>query len=193
MFIPLILAVVGFISIDCGASTSYTDANSIDWVPDTGYILTGANSGNVTVGIYTDPPYQTLRYFPEGRSKYCYVLNATFNDTYLIRSRFLYGMYDGGPGGNRYPEFDLTIDANLVGGVFPDATNTGVTYDTIVVAVSSNIYVCLEPHSPVDVPFINSLELRSLGPASLYYPLPYQNCYLNNRDRWNFGSGDLTR
>jgi hypothetical protein len=67
----------GFISIDCGLNTAnYTDSNNITWVPDTGYIFTGQNLDLIPSDTKT---LQSLRYFPQNRSKDCYVLPAIPN------------------------------------------------------------------------------------------------------------------
>jgi hypothetical protein len=182
----------GFLSIDCGALAAYTDPIlNISWVPDSPYITTGLNSANATSNIYTTVRYKTVRYFPEPRSKHCYVLPATFNETYLLRTTFLYGDYDGGAARHT---FHLTVDTYDAGEVYLGADNSDrVIYEITLVATAANIYVCLVPDVVgVDVPFISFLELRSLGIGELY-PKANGGYYLFTMYRENFGSDTSLR
>lgn len=181
----------GFLSIDCGVTAAYTDPNiSISWVPDSPYITTGLNSANATSTIYTFERYKTVRYFPEPRSKHCYVLPATVNGTYLLRTTFLYGNYDGGAASHN---FHLAVDTYDVGEVLGTDTSARVIYEITLVASAANIYVCLVPDVVgFDVPFISSLELRSLGIETLY-PKANGGYYLFNIYRKNFGSDTFLR
>ncbi|CAK9258958.1 unnamed protein product [Sphagnum jensenii] len=107
--LTLVQAQLGFISIDCGLSAAaYIDANNITWVPDTNYTFTGQNFDLVTSDTKT---LQSLRYFPEGRSKDCYVLPATPDNTYMVRVFFLYADFLGT---DAPPTFDLEIEALFV-------------------------------------------------------------------------------
>lgn len=93
----LVSVIAGYLSIDCGSDVNYTDSTTgIHWVTDANYISTGKNyAQNGSVGS-NDPlvnkrQAETLRYFPEGRSRDCYVLPMTPGRTYLIRATFYYG------------------------------------------------------------------------------------------------------
>jgi hypothetical protein len=171
----------GFISIDCGLSAAaYTDANNITWVPDTGYTFTGQNFDLVTSDIKT---LQSLRYFPEGRSKDCYVLPAIPSNTYMIRVYFLYADFlgTGAP-----PTFDLEIEALSVGQIdFTGSTENNVQYyEGYLSATKDTIYVCLARIT--GDPFISSLELRPLDTANMY-KIVQQGSYLFNLYHANFG------
>lgn len=181
----------GFLSIDCGALTAYTDPIlNISWVPDSPYVTTGLNSANATSNVYTTVRYKTVRYFPEPRSKHCYVLPATFNGTYLLRIVFLYGDYDNGAARHK---FHLTVDTYDVGEVLGSDTSVRVVFEITLVATAANIYVCLVPDVVgVDVPFISFLELRSLGIGELY-PKANGGYYLFTMYRLNFGSDTSLR
>ncbi len=171
----------GFISIDCGLSAAaYTDANNITWVPDTGYTFTGQNFDLVTSDIKT---LQSLRYFPEGRSKDCYVLPAIPNNTYMIRVYFLYAdsLGTGAP-----PTFDLEIEALSVDQIdFTGSTENNVQYyEGYLSATKDSIYVCLVRMT--GDPFISSLELRPLDTVNMY-KIVQQGSYLFNLYHANFG------
>jgi hypothetical protein len=171
----------GFISIDCGLSgAAYTDANNITWVPDTGYTFTGQNFDLVTSDTKT---LQSLRYFPEGRSKDCYVLPAIQNNTYMVRVYFLYADF---PGTGAPPTFDLEIEALSVGQIdfTGSAENSVQYYEGYLFATKDTIYVCLARIT--GDPFISSLELRPLDTASMY-TIVQQGSYLLNQYHANFG------
>jgi hypothetical protein len=172
----------GFISIDCGLSAAaYTDTNNITWVPDTGYTFTGQNFDLVTSDTKT---LQSLRYFPEGRSKDCYVLPATPDKTYMVRVYFLYADFlgTGAP-----PTFDLQIEALSVGPIdfTGSAENNVQSAEGYLSATKDTIYVCLARMT--GDPFISSLELRPLDTARMY-KIVQQGSYLFNLYHANFGS-----
>ncbi|KAG0561392.1 hypothetical protein KC19_9G061400 [Ceratodon purpureus] len=132
--------------------------------------------------------HQSLRYFPgKGQSKFCYELPATNGTTYLVRTTFRYGIYDGGSI-LKPTSFQLQIDTSNVALIKPD--NSSIWESVIEVtmsAVAPQIYVCLAPTNPgTDVPFINAIELRELGP--LMYPKARQGYMMITRYRYNFGS-----
>jgi len=194
--LTLVQAQSGFISIDCGLSAAaYTDANNITWVPDTGYTFTGQNFDLVTSDTQT---LQSLRYFPEGRSKDCYVLPAIPSNTYMVRVFFLYADFlgTGAP-----PTFDLEIEALSVGQInFTGSAENNVAariystfsaennvqaYEGYLSATKDTIYVCLARIT--GDPFISSLELRPLDTADMY-TIVQQGSYLFNLYHANFGS-----
>ncbi|CAK9861381.1 unnamed protein product [Sphagnum jensenii] len=180
--LTLVQAQPGFISIDCGLSAAaYTDANNITWAPDTGYTFTGQNFDLVTSDTKT---LQSLRYFPEGRSKDCYVLPATPDNTYMVRVYFLYADFlgTGAP-----PTFDLEIEALSVGQInFTGSAENNVQYaEGYLSATKDTIYVCLARIT--GDPFISSVELRPLDTANMY-TIVQQGSYLFNLFHANFGS-----
>jgi hypothetical protein len=171
----------GFLSIDCGLSAAaYTDSNKITWVPDTGYTFTGQNFDHVTSDTKT---LQSLRYFPEGRSKDCYVLPVIPNNTYMVRVFFLYADFigTGAP-----PTFDLEIEAVPVGPIdfTGSAENNLQSYEGYLFATKDTIYVCLARITGET--FISSLELRPLN-TTYMYKIVQQGSYLFNLYHANFG------
>ncbi|CAK9198294.1 unnamed protein product [Sphagnum troendelagicum] len=178
--LTLVQAQPGFISIDCGLSAAaYTDANNITWVPDTGYTFTGQNFDLVTSDTKT---LQSLRYFPEGRSKDCYVLPAIQSSTYMVRVYFLYADFHGT---GAPPTFDLEIEALSVGQIdFTGSAEYNVqSYEGYLSATKDSIYVCLARMT--GDPFISSLELRLLDTGM--YTIVQQGSYLFNLYHANFG------
>jgi hypothetical protein len=170
----------GFISIDCGLNTAnYTDSNNITWVPDTGYIFTGQNFDD---GAADTTPFGSLRYFPEERSKHCYVLPAIPNNTYMVRVNFVYSDFLGT--GGQPPVFHLEIDTVRVGDL-SGFIQPIVLYEVYLSATRDTISVCLA--RVTGVPFISSLELRALH-ADYMHALPQQGYYLMNIYHANFGS-----
>jgi hypothetical protein len=170
----------GFISIDCGLNTAnYTDSNNITWVPDTGYIFTGQNYDLIASDTTT---LQSLRYFPENRSKDCYVLPAIPSNTYMVRVNFLYSDFLGT--GAPPSVFHLEIDTVRVAD-FPGTTISNVLYEFYLSATRDTIYVCLA--RVTGVPFISSLELRAVDTDHMY-TLPRLGYYLMNIYHANFGS-----
>jgi hypothetical protein len=191
----LVQAQPGFISIDCGlTAAAYTDANNITWVPDTGYTFTGQNFDLVTSDTKT---LQSLRYFPEGRSKDCYVLPAIPNNIYMVRVSFLYAEF---PGTAAAPTFGLEIEALFAGQLdftgsaennvagqleFTDSAENNVQYyEGYLSATKDTIYVCLA--RIIGDPFISSLELRLVDIANMY-KIVQQGSYLFNLYHANFG------
>ncbi|CAM6012137.1 unnamed protein product [Sphagnum balticum] len=179
--LTLVQAQPGFISIDCGLSAAaYTDANNITWVPDTGYTFTGQNFDPVTSGTKA---LQSLRYFPEGRSKDCYVLPAIPNNTYMVRVFFLYADFLGT---GASPTFNLEIEAIVYIIDFTGfAENNVQNCEVYLSATKDTIYVCLARIT--GDPFISSLELRPLDTANMY-KIVQQGSYLFNLYHSNFGS-----
>ncbi|RDX58064.1 putative LRR receptor-like protein kinase, partial [Mucuna pruriens] len=101
----------GFISLDCGApDVNYTESTTgINYTSDINFINSGVSK---SIESELKNGYQrqmwTVRSFPEG-IRNCYKINITRGSTYLIRTNFLYGNYDGQ---NMLPQFDLLLGAN---------------------------------------------------------------------------------
>jgi len=169
----------GFVSIDCGSSTTYNDTNGITWVPDTGYTFTGRN---YAPNPKTTNPLDSLRYFPENRDKNCYVLTATPKNFYMVRVSFLYPDFLNS-------SFRLEMEAQLAANITFQANSLTIpqVYEAYLSATSDNIYVCLARSTTTDVPFISSLELRPLDTNNMYQILAQGN-YLYNDYHANFGS-----
>ncbi|CAM6080159.1 unnamed protein product [Sphagnum tenellum] len=186
----------GFISIDCGSNSTYTDSNSITWVPDTGYIFTGRNFNPMQLPGLPPSSLLSLRYFPEDRTKHCYNLPANRSQTYMVRVTFVYFDFLGT--GASPPTFNLEIQAQLPGTV--SFTSSIVSYfESYFVTTSDSIFVCLArinstsgttPTSTMTggIPFITSLELRALDTASMYSAIVKQGLSMYNIWRRNVGA-----
>uniref|UniRef100_U7DTC9 Malectin-like domain-containing protein n=1 Tax=Populus trichocarpa TaxID=3694 RepID=U7DTC9_POPTR len=94
------------VSIDCGASESYTDENSITWRGDDD-IFQNSFSEVVQSSNTVSHVMSTLRVFTS-RKKNCYFIRVD-KGPLLVRASFYYGNYDRelSP-----PSFDLLIDGN---------------------------------------------------------------------------------
>lgn len=151
-----------FLSIDCGASDSYTDSLSINWVGDDDYVHSG-ESHLVELSSSTPHVASTLRVFTSLR-KNCYAINSVnmIGQRLLVRASFYYGNYDGN---NSPPTFDLYFDStywtqvNLTG-----VSDTIVNYEVIYTVNKNNTSICLAQTLPRQFPFISALEFRSLAP-----------------------------
>ncbi|CAM6104702.1 unnamed protein product [Calypogeia fissa] len=189
----------GFVSIDCGATSEYSDAvTSIPWEPDSQYTNTGL-SGQVpfSVGSSLDNSnaLQTFRYFPDGRNKHCYELQTTrANVSFLLRAMFLHG---SAPELTLPIEFDVSVNGticyNVKYNVYDsyDILTTPVEYEGLFYSPGNLTHVCLL--TKTGAPFISSLELRQLdndgkmySPNGTFAGEPGQ--YLANLQRLNFGA-----
>ncbi|XP_028763327.1 probable LRR receptor-like serine/threonine-protein kinase At4g29180 [Neltuma alba] len=167
-----------FISIDCGASSQYTDPKiGISYHTDIGFIETGTNS-IVAPETRTDfgdsflgRQLPTLRFFPEGK-KNCYTLKPKLgkNNNYLIRAFFLYGNYDFK---NQTSTFDLFLNVDFWTTVALDYADYQFA-EVILTPPIDTIQVCLV-NIGKGIPFISVLELQAL-PNSVYLaPSPSQS------------------
>jgi hypothetical protein len=186
-------SIPGFVSIDCGGSSYSDTVTSFSWEGDGNYILTG-KSGTVPITVNsTLDNYRaltTFRYFPEGRSKYCYDLPTASNVSFLLRAMFLQG---------NAVELTLPISFNVaINGTtwFSVNYNIGDSSDTlgspiiqegIFFSPGNLTHFCLV--TGTGVPFISSLELRQLDPDGLMYSFKNSTAkYLSKLQRWNCGA-----
>lgn len=187
----------GFLSIDCGAATAYTDPyTGINWVPDGNYTAVGTNVAAVAGASSTvnNTELQTLRYFKESRKKFCYELPVQSNQSYLVATTFWYGNYDGL---SKPPIFNMAIDATEALSI--DLTNSVYSISVMrreyvrrVAVGQATMSVCLY-QDPVSLttPFISSLELRLLDPVAYVGPWLDAGNFLFSFIRQDFG-GDRT-
>ena len=87
----------GFLSINCGGKTNYTDLNNISWVSDANYIDhlgQTAYIGNATEEAYGSS-LSSLRFFPKPLNKSCYRLPVDPHVPYLLRLWFALGNFSG--------------------------------------------------------------------------------------------------
>lgn len=168
--VPTVSAQQGFLSIACGTTPGvvYLDeSNSLTWVSDNGTYMTIGNTIQQPSAEYFN--LQSLRYFPEGRSKYCYNLsNVDTSFPYLVRASFYMNaslLNETSPF-----QFSLSVDAN---NWFTLTSGDGSASDLLIVQEgifhppNSVMNICLQP--VVGNPFISSLELRQLDPDMYSY------------------------
>ncbi|KAK3411365.1 hypothetical protein EUGRSUZ_I00124, partial [Eucalyptus grandis] len=112
--------------------------NSIQWVGDDAYIKTG-----------------------QPQKKNCYTIDVDGGSKILVRTSFYYGDYDSL---SSPPTFDLLLDGNHWATVNTSTTEAvyGLSYEAIYTVKSNATSVCIAQTLPNQLPFINSLEIRSL-------------------------------
>ncbi|XP_051186918.1 probable LRR receptor-like serine/threonine-protein kinase At4g29180 [Lolium perenne] len=182
----------GFLSIDCGLDAALSGRLNTDtqitYVSDGPYVDGGENHeiGDVrSAGDYTD--LRTLRSFPSGLRN-CYTLPTVSGAKYLVRTQVFYGNYDG-KNDSSSVQFELYLGTN-----FWDKVEN-VSYwpsEAVFVAWASWVPVCLI-NTGNGAPFVNTVELRQLGP-SLYPDVNTdQFMCLCTYDRRNLGATSFTR
>ncbi|KAG4978904.1 hypothetical protein JHK86_038378 [Glycine max] len=179
----------GFISIDCGAPAdiNYTEPKTgINYTSDANFVNTGV-SGTVETEIISSG-YQrqmmNVRSFPEGKRN-CYKINITRGSTYLIRTNFLYGNYDGL---NKAPQFDIHLGANRWYTVTISNASTPQANEIIYVPSLDYLQICLVD-TDHGTPFISAIELRTLK----NYTYVTQFGSLEYYNRWDLGSNNSYR
>ncbi|XP_059458942.1 LRR receptor-like serine/threonine-protein kinase IOS1 isoform X3 [Corylus avellana] len=178
--------VPGFISIACGANSSFTDKTTgINYTSDATFIDSGIIN---SISRSITPSYQrqvsNLRSFPQG-IRNCYTINVTAGTKYLIRAIFLHGNYD--EKGN-LPEFDLYLGANMWDTVKVVNSSFNVTKELIHVPSLNYTHVCLVNTSH-GTPFISAIELRPLKNTSYMT----ESGSLALVSRWDAGSNQSYR
>jgi uncharacterized protein YjbI with pentapeptide repeats len=190
--------VPGSLFINCGSNVSYVDNfTQIPWVPDDQYITTGVKAF-VPLGLELYPQYselKTLRYFPSSAHlKDCYNLPVIPNNTYQVRATFFYGRYDGSVE-NLHPDFELAIDATIVGSNFI-TDFAQFQYAEYWVFTQTNVTsLCLSRFPFSGNPFITAISLVPIYPNinSTAYGYLYGGAYYHTFFRWNFGGSGLLR
>ncbi|MFS7908663.1 putative protein kinase RLK-Pelle-LRR-I-1 family [Helianthus anomalus] len=171
----------GFVSLDCGGQTNFTDNLGLDWTPDN-QIIYGITT-NISVTNETRQQYHTVRYFPADNRKYCYTLDVKSRTRYLIRATFLYGNFDNN---NVYPKFDISMGPTPWATIVISDANTIESQELIFLASGSTVSVCLS-NATTGQPFISTLELRPFN-GSIYLT-PFENqFFLSVSARINFGA-----
>lgn len=177
----------GFISLDCGATSNYNDSRTgLEWVPD----ILFTNMGQTKAIKYPRllSWLTTLRYFPERFvNKYCYLLPVYEGRTYLLRTSYYYGNYDGR---NSPPVFDQIIDGTKWGLVNTStlySTGSYSFYEAVIKSTGKTLSLCLgRNEQTVGDPFISAIELRLLAP-SIYNATDFENYGMSLVARSNFG------
>ncbi|KAK4485722.1 hypothetical protein RD792_008368 [Penstemon davidsonii] len=183
--IPSILSqVTEFISIDCGATSNYTDNRTgLTWISDDKITSQGI-SVRVQNTYVNSLQYQTRRDFPTDNKKYCYTLTTQERRRYIVRATFLYGNNSVIQG--TYPKFQLYLDATKWSTVTIVESSRVYVKEMIIRAPSYSIDVCL-CCATTGSPFISTLEMRPLN-LSMYATDYEDNFYLTVAQRVNFGA-----
>lgn len=172
-------------SIDCGASSNYTDENSIVWTGDDSLIQSG-ESQVVQSSYAVSHVMSTLRVFMT-RNKNCYSISVTKYQKVLVRPSFFYGNYDRK---SSPPSFDLHFDGNHWGTVVTSLDQV-VYFEVIYVAKGDALSVCVAQTKENQFPFMSALEVRTLDSNS-YANLDITYALLLSR-RIAFGRQSLVR
>ncbi|KAI5566548.1 hypothetical protein BDE02_13G027800 [Populus trichocarpa] len=172
------------VSIDCGASESYTDENSITWRGDDD-IFQSSFSEVVQSSNTVSHVMSTLRVFTS-RKKNCYFISVD-KGPLLVRASFYYGNYDRklSP-----PSFDLLIDGNHWTKVITSLDKL-LYYEVVYVVESDATNICLAQTQPNQFPFISALEVRSLDPKMYSYVDPKYALFV--RSRFAYGASATVR
>ncbi|XP_057781676.1 probable LRR receptor-like serine/threonine-protein kinase At5g59680 [Salvia miltiorrhiza] len=154
--LPLLSADV-FLSIDCGASTSYKDESGIVWTGDSLYAANG-ESRSVASSNSFSRVMDTMRVFTTGRRN-CYNINTgATRGRLLVRAHFFYGNYDGK---SSPPTFDLSFDGNDWATVETSSTES-YYYEVIYVSKKDSMSVCVAQTVTGQFPFVSAITVRSL-------------------------------
>ncbi|WZZ69984.1 hypothetical protein YC2023_081354 [Brassica napus] len=141
----------GFVSIDCGlpdGSRYIDETTDINYISDVEFVETGT-SHSIDTEFRTSSleiQFNNVRSFPQGKRN-CYRVQPPQGkgSKHLIRTRFMYGNYDGQ---HKTPEFDLYLGVNL--------------WESIIHTLGSDhVQVCLVDKGR-GTPFMSVLELRLL-------------------------------
>ena len=172
----------GFLSIDCGSSTVYSDEG---WIGDEAYIQNG-ESKRVQSGNSLSQVMDTLRVF-SSRNKNCYSLVAEKGEKVLVRASFYYGNYDQK---SSPPTFALQFDGNPWATVVT-SSDLVIYYEAIYAVKGDSTSVCVAQTQANQFPFISALEMASLG-SNMYSSLD-SNYALFLRRRVAFGANETIR
>ncbi|KAF8396708.1 hypothetical protein HHK36_018335 [Tetracentron sinense] len=174
-----------FVNLDCGSSDIYTDENSLIWYGDDSYIQNGESK---TVQASSSIPHvlSTLRVFST-RKKNCYSFDAGTGGKVLVRASFYYGNYDKK---SSPPTFDLQFDGNYWATVVT-SSDQAVYYEAIYDIKGQSLSVCLAQTKPDQLPFISTLEVRSLDSGMYGHADPNSALLLTRRVA--FGTNDTVR
>ncbi|KAJ4833994.1 hypothetical protein Tsubulata_016525 [Turnera subulata] len=156
LFFAFPAALYADVSIDCGASGSYTDENLIIWMGDDTVMDNGQSIAIQSNSI--SHVMATLRVFTT-RKKNCYSITTTKGAQVLVRASFFYGNYDKK---SAPPSFELHFDGN-----YWDTIKTSLdqlVYNEVIYVPKSDVMsVCLAQIHPDQFPFISALEVRNLA------------------------------
>ncbi|KAJ6775299.1 hypothetical protein OIU79_018472 [Salix purpurea] len=145
------------VSIDCGASETYTDDNTLEWIGDDG-MFKDTQSEVVQSSNTVSHVMSTLRVFTSLK-KNCYTITDIKGSLVLVRASFFYGNYDKK---SSPPSFDLLLDGNYWSTVNTTLDNEPDIYEVMYFVKSDTTSICLAQTQPNQFPFISALEVRIL-------------------------------
>ncbi|KAJ6353974.1 hypothetical protein OIU76_002910 [Salix suchowensis] len=174
------------VSIDCGASETYTDENTLEWIGDDG-MFKDTQSEVVQSSNTVSQVMSTLRVFTSLK-KNCYTITDIKGSLVLVRASFFYGNYDKK---SSPPSFDLLLDGNYWSTVNTTLDNEPVIYEVMYFVKSDTTSICLAQTQPNQFPFISALEVRILD--SKMYAIVDPNYALYVRARVAYGANSTVR
>jgi hypothetical protein len=142
---------VGFLNIDCGGKTN---GENLTWVSDTNYIDVGqtVDTGNLSLPSYM----QNLRSFPKPLNKSCYKLPVTPNVRYLLTVWYA--------GFINLTSFTVSIETRGMLAYRNITIESDPSWSVRILASSGRVlYICFIRTSENDDPFVNAIQLRTLG------------------------------
>ncbi|KAF9670025.1 hypothetical protein SADUNF_Sadunf13G0025600 [Salix dunnii] len=163
------------VSIDCGASESYTDERFLAWTGDEG-LFQNSQSEVVQSSNAISHVMSTLRVFTT-RKKNCYSISEDKGSLLLVRASFFYGNYDRK---SSPPSFDMHFDGNEWTTV-KTSLDKLVYYEVVYVSKSDTTSICLSQTHPNQFPFISALEVTKLDSKMYSYLDPKHALFLISR------------
>uniref|UniRef100_A0A6N2KU13 Malectin-like domain-containing protein n=1 Tax=Salix viminalis TaxID=40686 RepID=A0A6N2KU13_SALVM len=164
------------VSVDCGASDSYTDENSIVWIGDDD-MFKDTQSEVVQSSNTVSHVMSTLRVFTSLK-KNCYTITDIKGSLVLVRASFFYGNYDKK---SSPPSFDLLLDGNYWSTVNTTLDNEPDIYEVMYFVKSDTTSICLAQTQPNQFPFISALEVRILDSKMYGHFDPNHALFLKSR------------
>ncbi|VAI18342.1 unnamed protein product [Triticum turgidum subsp. durum] len=175
--------------INCGARGERV-AGNVTWVPDGPFVRAGNAAAVPSPPPGMPPMLASLRYFPDASAgKHCYVLPAARKATYLVRTTYYYGGFDGG---DRPPVFDQIIEGTRwseVDTAADYARGRATFFEAVVRATGRQVSVCLARNAATAAtssPFISALEVVPLD-DSVYNATDFSSYALSTIARHSFG------
>lgn len=154
---------------------------------DTDFVTTGLTSKFVLISKFSDS-LTTLRYFPTGETN-CYTnIPVDKGGKVLVRTRFLYGDYDGE---SKAPKFDVVYDGKHRDSVVTTTFEKVTQSETIFIPENGNISVCFFRTLSNEHPFVSTIEVRRLDDSMCTDLGPKEGFILQQRTA--YGAQELIR
>nr|XP_043620700.1 probable LRR receptor-like serine/threonine-protein kinase At5g48740 [Erigeron canadensis] len=176
----------GFWSLSCGGATNFVDSSNISWVSDYTYISKGNttmvdfNNNNVTSST-------SIRFFPDPKSRKCYMLpmNYTSSSLILIRANFVYKNYDGL---QQPPLFFVSLGTAIAANINLSFKDPWIEEFVWQPNNKDELSLCLISIPNSGFPVISSIEMRPIPQGAYYSGMEdFANKLLRKRYRINCG------